>query len=87
MDIKFLYTLESYYPKRDVSFGRFGFSVRLDYDFAKKYGLEIREVIIGGNISKDAFVDYGVLIKSGQFNGLSSREAIEKITQWLEKRV
>ncbi|MFQ6049582.1 MAG: leucine--tRNA ligase [Candidatus Paceibacterales bacterium] len=57
-----------------------------DYDFAKKYGLEIREVIKGGDISKEAFVDYGTLVNSGQFNGLTSKEAIEKITQWLEKK-
>jgi len=57
-----------------------------DYDFAKKYGLEIREVIKGGDISKEAFVEYGVLVNSGQFNGLSSKEAIKKITQWLEKK-
>ena len=56
-----------------------------DYDFAKKYGLEIREVVSGGDISQDAFVDYGVLINSGEFNGLSSQEAIEKITKNLEK--
>jgi len=56
-----------------------------DYDFAKKYGLEIREVVSGGNTSKDAFVDYGKLINSGQFNGLSSQQAIKKITEWLEK--
>ena len=57
-----------------------------DYDFAKKYGLEIREVVSGGDISKDAFIDYGVLINSGEFEGLSSKEAIEKITKWLEKK-
>ena len=57
-----------------------------DYDFAKKYGLEIREVISGGNISKEAFVGYGTLLNSGQFNGLSSEEAIKKNTEWLEKK-
>jgi len=57
-----------------------------DYDFAKKYGLEIKEVVSGGNISEEAFVDYGKLINSGEFNGLFSKEAIEKITQWLEKK-
>lgn len=57
-----------------------------DYDFAKKYGLEIREVISGGDISKEAYVEYGTLINSGKFTGLSSKEAIEKITEWLEKR-
>jgi len=57
-----------------------------DYEFAKKYGLEIREVISGGNILKEAFVDYGVLVNSGQFNGLKSEEAIKKIIDWLEEK-
>ena len=57
-----------------------------DYDFAKKYGLEIRKVVAGGDIKKDPFVDYGKLVNSGEFNGLSSKEAIEKITKWLEKK-
>jgi len=35
MDIKFLYKVESYCPKGNT-FGSFGFSVKLDYDFAKK---------------------------------------------------
>ncbi len=56
-----------------------------DYRFAKRYGLEIREVVQGGNISKDAFVEYGVLVNSGQFNGLSSKEAIKQISDWLEE--
>jgi len=56
-----------------------------DYEFAKKYKIEIREVISGGDISKDAFVDYGILVNSGQFNGLKSEQAIKKITEWLEK--
>ena len=36
-------------------------------------------------IKQGAMVDYGVLIDSGDFNGLSSREAIKKITDWLAK--
>ena len=56
-----------------------------DYDFAKKYGLEIREVVSGGDISKGAFVNYGELVNSGKFNTLSSGNAIEKISRWLEK--
>jgi leucyl-tRNA synthetase len=56
-----------------------------DYDFAKKYGLEIKEVVSGGDITHEAFVDYGKLVNSGQFNGLSSEQAIKKITEWLEK--
>jgi leucyl-tRNA synthetase len=57
-----------------------------DYDFAKKYGLQIKEVVSGGNVSKDAFVDYGILVNSGEFNGLPSEEAIEKIAELLEKK-
>ncbi len=56
-----------------------------DYDFAKKYELEIREVISGGNISNEAFVDYGKLINSGKFSGLSSKEAVKEITAYLIK--
>ncbi len=57
-----------------------------DYEFAKKYGLEIKEVVSGGDISKEAYTDYGKLINSGDFNGLSSEEAIEKITKWLKEK-
>ncbi len=57
-----------------------------DYEFAKKYNLEIREVIKGGDVSKQAFVEYGTLVNSGEFNNLKSKEAIKKITEWFEKR-
>ncbi len=57
-----------------------------DYDFAKRYDLEIREVISGGDTNKEAFVDYGILVNSGEFNKLSSEGAIKKITEWLEKK-
>jgi leucyl-tRNA synthetase len=54
-----------------------------DYDFAQKYKLDIKEVVSGGDISKEAFVGYGKLVNSGDFTGLSSEEAIEGITEWL----
>jgi len=57
-----------------------------DYNFAQKYNLDIKEVVSGGDISKDAFVEYGILINSGKFDGLKSQEAIEKITKELEKK-
>ncbi len=57
-----------------------------DYAFAKKYELEIREVVSGGNISKEAYVDDGILINSGKFNRLKSEKAREEITKWLEKK-
>ncbi len=56
-----------------------------DYILAKKYGLKIKQVIKSA-ISNQAFVDYGVLVNSGEFNGLSSEQAIKKITQWLKKK-
>jgi leucyl-tRNA synthetase len=57
-----------------------------DYDFAKKHELEIKEVISGGDISKEAYTDYGKLVNSGRFNGLDSKEAIKEITNWLEEK-
>jgi len=57
-----------------------------DYEFAKKYGIEIREVISGGNISKQAYTEYGKLINSGDFDGLDSEKAIKEITKCLEKK-
>ncbi len=57
-----------------------------DYELAKKYGLEIKEVVSGGDIQKQAFIEYGTLINSEQFDGLESKIAIEKITDWLEKK-
>jgi len=59
-----------------------------DYQFAKKYGLKIQQVIYRSStsIDEEVFVDYGILVNSGQFNGLKSEEAIKKITEWLEQR-
>ncbi len=37
------------------------------------------------NKKENAYTEYGKLVNSGQFNGLSSKEAIKKITQWLVK--
>lgn len=59
-----------------------------DYEFAKKYGLEIRHVIDPEKPSDKpkepgAFVEAGVLVNSGQFNGLSSAEAKTSITEYL----
>jgi len=58
-----------------------------DWDFAKKYNLEIIEVIRGGDITECAFEDIeeGKLVNSGKFDGMFVREAIVKITKWLEE--
>ncbi|MBN2779756.1 MAG: leucine--tRNA ligase [Alphaproteobacteria bacterium] len=57
-----------------------------DWDFAKKFGLEIKEVISGGDIEKEAYVGDGKIINSEFLNGLTKQDAIEKITSELEKR-
>lgn len=57
-----------------------------DFEFAKKYHLPIREVISGGNIHKEAFIDSGVLVNSGKFNGMKSEKAIIEISKFLEQK-
>ena len=59
-----------------------------DWDFAKKYGIEITEVIKGENsdITKSAFEEEGVIVNSGQFNGIKSTDAIDKISLWVEEK-
>ncbi len=60
-----------------------------DFDFAKKYGLPIKEVIVPENeewdFSKAAFTEVGIMVNSGQFNGMKSNEAIKKIAEWIEE--
>ena len=63
-----------------------------DLEFAHKYKINLIETILpedgkssNPNKSKRAFTDYGVLVNSGEFSGLKSKEAIEKITNHLEK--
>ena len=57
-----------------------------DYEFANKFGLPIIEVISGGDISKEAYtsVDEGTLVNSDFLNGLSVKDAISRITEWLQ---
>ncbi len=57
-----------------------------DWDFAKEFGLPIVEVLQGGDVTKEAFVDDGVLVNSGFLNGLHKQEAIEAMIQWLENQ-
>lgn len=56
-----------------------------DYEFAKKYNLEILPVLEGGNVDQEAFVDDGAHINSEFLNGLNKEEAIETMNAWLEK--
>ncbi len=62
-----------------------------DLDFAKKYNLPIKEVVIKpgnkkSNITLNAFEEDGILINSGQFTGLTSKKARELMTKWLKEK-
>jgi leucyl-tRNA synthetase len=54
-----------------------------DFEFAKKFGLEIREVVAGGELP---FIGDGVSVNSGLITGLPTPEAKKKITVWLEEK-
>jgi leucyl-tRNA synthetase len=60
-----------------------------DFAFAKKYELPIRVVISppgwNGEELKEAYIDIGTMVNSGQFNGLPSDEGIEAVTKYMEK--
>ncbi len=61
-----------------------------DWEFAKKFGCEIIEVVSGGeDVQKAAFTakdDTGILVNSDFLNGLTVREAIPAVTKWLEQK-
>lgn len=58
-----------------------------DYDFAKKFGIDIIEVIKGGDISKEAYTGDGEMVNSGVLNGISNKkEAIEKMLEVLAEK-
>ncbi|MBQ1463460.1 MAG: leucine--tRNA ligase, partial [Ruminococcus sp.] len=57
-----------------------------DYDFAKKFDIDIIEVIKGGDISKEAYTGEGELVNSGELNGISNKkDAVNKALEILEK--
>lgn len=56
-----------------------------DFEFAKKFNLPILEVVDGGDVLKEAYVEDGPHINSDFLNGLLKEEAIEKAIDWLEK--
>ena len=57
-----------------------------DWEFAKKFGLPIIEVVKGGDVQNAAYVDCdkGVMVNSGFLDGMSVEEAIETMKRWLE---
>ena len=61
-----------------------------DWEFAKKFGCEIIEVVSGGeDVQKAAFTakdETGILVNSDFLNGLTVKDAIPVITKWLEEK-
>ncbi len=65
-----------------------------DYQFARKYGIDIKEVIrpVDYEAEEDrkkivgAYVGEGTLINSGEFDGLDNKDAMDKIVEFLERK-
>ena len=58
-----------------------------DYEFAKKFGIDIVEVIKGGDISKEAYTGDGEMVNSGFLDGIKTKkEAIAKMIDFLTER-
>ena len=58
-----------------------------DYDFAKKFGIDIIEVIKGGDIAVEAYTGDGEMVNSGVLNGIKTKqEAIEKMLEVLGEK-
>jgi leucyl-tRNA synthetase len=56
-----------------------------DHDFARAFGLEIREVIGGGeDVPAEAYAGDGAMTNSGRFDGMNNREAYTAIVEWLQ---
>jgi len=61
-----------------------------DFEFTKKYGLPVREVIApavgGGEELREAYIGPGVMVNSGQFDGLDSKTGFDRVIAWLEEK-
>ena len=58
-----------------------------DYDFAKKFGIDIIEVIKGGNIDKAAYTGDGEMVNSGFLNGMDNKkDSIKKMIDYLTEK-
>ncbi len=58
-----------------------------DYDFAKKFGIDIIEVIKGGDISVEAYTGDGEMVNSGFLNGMNNKkDSIAKMIEYLEEK-
>ncbi len=57
-----------------------------DWEFARKFGLPIIEVVQGGDITKEAFTlkdDTGIMVNSGFLNGMTVKDAIPAMKKWV----
>ncbi len=57
-----------------------------DYEFAKKFGMEIIPVLDGGNVEAEAYTEDGLHINSVFLDGLNKEDAINKMLDYLEER-
>ena len=58
-----------------------------DYDFAKKFGIDIIQVIKGGDIEQEAYTGDGEMINSEFLNGYTNKkDSIKRMLEELEKR-
>ena len=56
-----------------------------DWEFARAYGLEVREVVTGGDLAEAAHEGDGTLVSSSFLDGLSVADAKERIVEWLSE--
>ena len=56
-----------------------------DYEFAKKFGIPVVQVLEGGNVAEEAFTGDGVHINSGFLDGLNKADAISTMLKWLKE--
>ncbi|MFC9416472.1 leucine--tRNA ligase [Bacillus mobilis] len=55
-----------------------------DYEFASVFNLPMKEVVKGGDITKEAYTGDGAHVNSAFLDGLNKEEAIVKMIEWLE---
>ncbi|KAB2457872.1 leucine--tRNA ligase [Bacillus sp. CH126_4D] len=55
-----------------------------DYEFASTFNLPMKEVVKGGDITKEAYTGDGAHVNSAFLDGLNKEEAIAKMIEWLE---
>lgn len=55
-----------------------------DWEFAKKFDLEIIPVLEGGDVTKEAYTEDGVHINSDFLDGMGKQEAIDTMIEWLK---